>query len=129
METSVFIAWMIGPFLVVTGLAVLINRKYYRDMAERFFNDPQDYFFSGAVSFLVGMAIIITHNRWVADWTVIITLFGWLSLAKGVLRLTWPQGGRAFFNSTMKPLNYLAVSGAVMIALGLFLIWQAWSAG
>jgi hypothetical protein len=31
----------------LVGLAILIQREYCRDMVERFFNDPQDYFFSG----------------------------------------------------------------------------------
>ncbi|MEO1038831.1 MAG: hypothetical protein AAFX09_04740 [Pseudomonadota bacterium] len=129
MSASVFLAWLIGPTLTVIGLAILINREYYRDMVERFFNDPQDYYFSGVAALLTGLAIIALHNRWTADWSVFITVFGWAALLKGLVRLLFPQFGRGLFEGALKTHSYLVLSGVIMVPLGLYLTWQAWSAG
>ena len=37
-----------------------------------------------------GLAIVLTHNIWAADWRVLITLFGWLNVIGGALRLFAP---------------------------------------
>ena len=36
MQTSIFIARLIGPVMIVAGLAVLLNRQGFRTMAEDF---------------------------------------------------------------------------------------------
>ncbi len=129
MNSSVILAWLIGPTLVIVGLAILIQREYYRDMVERFFNDPQDYFFSGVGSLVIGLAIITTHNLWVADWRVIITVIGWAALFKGAARILFPQFGRHVFAFAFKSHSYLVLSGVVMVPFGLWLVWNAWNGG
>lgn len=125
MSLSVFLAWLLGPLFVVVGLSMLINRAYYRDMVERFFADPQDYYFSGVAAFLAGVAIVVSHNLWVADWRVVITLLGWIALAKGTARILAPQAGRGLFQA-MKPHSYLVLGAVAVVPIGLFLTWNAW---
>jgi hypothetical protein len=42
---------------------------------------------SGVLMFVAGLAIVRAHNRWCADWTVLVTLSGWLALALGSVRM------------------------------------------
>ena len=37
--------------------------------------------------FVAGLAIVRAHNRWAPDWTVLVTLSGWLVLALGLFRM------------------------------------------
>jgi hypothetical protein len=41
---------------------------------------------------IVGLLIVTYHNRWAKDWTVLITVLGWLALLKGIAFIVWPQG-------------------------------------
>lgn len=129
MDVSVFLAWLIGPTLVLIGLAILLRREYYRDMVERFFDDPQDYFFSGVGFLVIGLAIVVSHNIWVGDWRVIITVIGWASLIQGAVRILFPQFGRHLFAFAFKSHSYLVLPGVFMVAFGLWLIWGAWTGG
>ena len=36
---------------------------------------------------LVGLPIIILHNIWVGPWEIVVTLMGWLTVLKGVVRM------------------------------------------
>jgi len=88
--TSIFLAKAWGIYLVITCLAFLINRKNL----ERLIKEIEDEGFlmlSGFIALLIGIVTVLLHNIWVADWRVIITIFGWLALIKGALRLFWPQ--------------------------------------
>src|SRR6202158_4537928 len=99
MSTSVFIARLIGPVMLVIGLAVLTNQAACREMAEEFLASRALIFLSGLLIMPVGLAIVLTHNIWAADGRVMITLFGWANAIGGALRLVAPayvtQTGRA----------------------------------
>ena len=49
-------------------------------------------YLSGMLTLTVGLAIVLSHNVWVGDWRLIITIFGWLGVGGGVFRILWPQG-------------------------------------
>ena len=34
-----------------------------------------------------GLAIVLYHNVWAADWRVLITLFGWMGVIGGAIRI------------------------------------------
>jgi hypothetical protein len=48
---------------------------------------PPVVYLSGVLMFVAGLAIIRAHNRWRADWTVLVTLSGWLALTLGAVRM------------------------------------------
>src|SRR5882724_2124248 len=108
MSTSVFIARLIGPVMLVIGLAVLTNQRAFRAMAEEFLA-------SQALIFLSGLLIVLTHNIWAADGRVMITLFGWLNAIGGAVRLFAPayvmQTGRAM----LKRPHFITIAAAIWI--------------
>ena len=99
MSTSVFIARLIGPIMLVIGLAVLANQSAFRAMAEEFLASRALTFLSGLIIMPIGLAVVLTHNIWAVDGRVMITLFGWANTIGGALRLAAPayvmQTGRA----------------------------------
>src|ERR1700739_5103299 len=96
MSTSVFLARLIGPVLLVIGLAVFANQRAFRELAEEFLASKALLFLSGLLIMPAGLAIVLTHNIWAADCRVMITLFGWLNAIGGAVRL----GGPAFVMQT-----------------------------
>ena len=68
MSTSIFLARLIGPVMLVIGLAVFANQRGFRDMAEEFMASRALMFLSGIVLMPAGLAIVLTHNVWSADW-------------------------------------------------------------
>ena len=118
MSTSVFIARLIGPIMLVIGLAVLANQSAFRAMAEEFLASRALIFLSGLLIMPVGLAIVLTHNIWAADGRVMITLFGWLNLIGGAARLCAPayvmQTGRAM----LKRPHFITIAAAVWIVAG-----------
>ena len=39
----------------------------------------------------IGLLNIIAHNLWVADWRLMVTLFGWFVFIKGITRFAFPK--------------------------------------
>src|ERR1700732_494139 len=90
MSTSVFLARLIGPVLLVIGLAVFANQRAFRELAEEFLASRALIFLSGLLIMPVGLAIVLTPNIWAVEGRVMITLFGWLIAVGGAVRLVAP---------------------------------------
>jgi hypothetical protein len=119
MHTSIFIARLIGPVMTTAGLAVLLNRQSFHSMAEEFLASRALMFLGGLMVMLGGLAIVLTHNVWTSDWRVIVTLFGWLLVIAGVIRIIEPPflyaGARAFLRQPAMPL----IAGLIWLAIGI----------
>lgn len=46
---------------------------------------------TGYITFLLGLATVVAHNVWVADWRVAITILGWITLFKGIEKIGFPD--------------------------------------
>jgi hypothetical protein len=118
MSTSVFIAWLIGPVLLVIGLAVFANQRAFREMLEEFLASRALIFLSGLLIMPAGLAIVLTHNIWAVDGRVMITAFGWANAIGGAVRLVAPayviRTGRAM----LKRPYFIPVAAAIWVVAG-----------
>jgi len=90
MELSVFLAKAWGLYLLIISLAFLVNRKNYQ-AALQVLKNKAARILAGFILLVIGILSIISHNIWTADWRGLITLFGWITLIKGIHRLFWPK--------------------------------------
>ena len=72
------IAGLLGPTMIVMIVSEfpLVQPRLY-DM-----QIPPVVYLSGVLMFVAGLAIVRAHNRWGADWTVLVTLSGWFACAR-----------------------------------------------
>ena len=119
MQTSIFLARLIGPVMLVVGIAIFLNRRAFRDMAEEFLASPALLFLSGLLVMPMGAAIVLTHNVWTADWRVLITLFGWLNAIGGALRLLAPGWVMETGRAMLRRPGFVTIAAAIWITLGL----------
>jgi hypothetical protein len=121
MSNSIFLARLIGPVLLVTGISVLIYQREFRDMSAEVLASRALMFISGFILMPAGLAIVLTHNVWAADWRVLITILGWLTAIGGALRLLGPQfvqrAGHGFLRQTRSTL----IAAAIWVVIGLVL--------
>ena len=91
MATSIFLARLIGPVMALVGVSVLANEAAFRKLAQEFLRSPALIFLSGMILMPAGLAVVLSHNVWVANWTVIITLLGWIAVISGAVRVFAPD--------------------------------------
>src|ERR1700687_1938444 len=119
MSTSLFLARLIGPVMLVVGLAVFANQRAFRDMSEEFMASRALLFLGGLLVMPVGLAIVLTHNIWTTDWRVLITLFGWLTTIGGALTPLAPMFVVQIGRAMLKRSHFTSISGAIPVVLGL----------
>ncbi len=126
METSVFIARLIGPILLVAAIAMLTRPRDLIEITRAFLKDRALIFVSGVLAMLGGLAIVNSHNVWIADWPVLITLFGWALVLGGATRIALPSAVRSIGGAMMERAALTRIGGAVWALIGAFLTYQGY---
>ena len=78
---------------------------------------------------VIGVVIIMTHNVWVTNWTVIITIIGWCELIKGIGMIVFPNMVSKLIQAFRKNENLLMVLSIVALIFGAVLTFFGFFAG
>ncbi len=89
MEVSIFFARFLGSFFLIFGLLFIITRQLGKTIEMT--DDKAFVISTGYITLLMGLVTVILHNIWVADWRVVITLLGWFTLIKGIMKIGFPE--------------------------------------
>jgi hypothetical protein len=128
MTPSIFIARILGPVLVIIGLGLLVEGETFRVMAGDFLRSSALVYLSGLIALVAGLAILNLHHVWVGDWRVLITIFGWLALIGGIMRLLATSFVQRVGESVIAHQRWPIAGAVVTIGLGAFLSLKGYQA-
>ncbi|HMO27918.1 hypothetical protein [Enterovirga sp.] len=120
---SIFLARLLGPLALAVGIGGLLNREAIRGIASSLSREPGLILILGALDLAIGLAIVQVHNLWVAGWPVLITLIGWLALARGLVRILAP--GWLAAHAAPKLLDGGFAGAALLVTAGFGLVLTA----
>ncbi len=122
--TDAQIFQILGIVYLAVGIGILINPEFYKKLLATFSESPPAIYLGGLAALAVGYLIITFHNIWPSDWPVIISIFGWLSLIKGLFLLLLPKVSISvckFFERQMT--KFFIVWAIVVAVVGALLAW------
>ena len=128
--TDAQIFQVLGIVYLAVGIGMLINPDFYKKLMSEFSENPPSMYLSGLAAIVIGYLLVTYHNIWPNDWPVIITIFGWVALIKGLFLLLLPRVSikiSSFFQIQMTKLLtvwavIIAVVGALLTWLGFFAV-------
>jgi len=90
MEISIFLAKFWGWYFIIFFILLLIYPKRIKQLFD-YTKDEKFVIVMSFLAILIGLLNILTHNIWVSDWRIMITLFGWFALIKGITLFAFPK--------------------------------------
>jgi len=127
MDRSRFIAGLIGPTLACVAVSLFINPGLAAQMGAELAGAHLLILIAGAGTLAAGLAIVMSHNVW-RGWPVIVTVFGWLAIVSGVVRILFPRQIAELAPGVAGNLTGVDIAAGVILILGLFLSWKAFRA-
>jgi uncharacterized membrane protein len=121
MERSLLLARFIGPYIILIGIGLLLNRKTFRKIMEDFPKNHSLVFVTGLMTFVAGLSIVLFHNIWVLDWRLVITLFGWVALIKGAWLVLLPETLNKTTALYVANFKLVLIPWFIMLLVGFFL--------
>jgi len=118
---SNYLAELWGISIVIISLVMLVKDKHIKKIFASI-ETEENFFFWGMLSSVVGVATILAHNIWVSDWPVVITIFGWVALIKGLALLLIPEQVK-MWSKKIENWPYLQYAMIVTLLIGLVLTY------
>ena len=118
MDTSIFIAQLLGPPILLAGLSLIAHQSFYRGVAENIRSSPALLYVIGMLRLLAGLTIVLVYNVWVANWRVLITLIGWIAIVRGALILAAPDAVLSWTRGMLERDTLFPLAAAIAILLG-----------
>ena len=126
MANSKTLAGLIGPTLIALAAALLINLGSISTLVESVSRDPALVLVSGVLSFVAGLAVVRVHNYWAGDWSVLVTILGWLLLVGGLVRILFPIWLAGMAANFSQNTGFIAGEAVVFLVIGAFLSYKAY---
>jgi len=127
MGNSILLAQLLGPYLAIVGIGIFFNPKQCQQVAHEYTQSAALIYFGGIMALFFGLLIILFHNVWATNWTLIITLFGWLGLVKGACLIIFPDKMKKFAKYYQGSTRPLIIQSLSVFTLGMFLIFKGYN--
>ena len=124
MNATLFIARMFGLYIIIMASILLFRRGIFIKFMEDFSKNYAVAFLTGIFTLIIGLAIVLTHNIWIWNWTVIITIVGWLSLIKGIWFIAFPDSMSKFASFYAKAKVFPVVHAVIALLVGIYLTYM-----
>ena len=109
---------LIGIVYCSVGIGAIMNKNFYDDLFEGFRKNLSLTFINGVLAVIAGYLLVSFHNVWAWELSVIITIFGWLALLKGIFFLIMPKVMLDKSKSMLENEKFLAVHRILMMIFG-----------
>lgn len=124
-EVSIMFARFWGALFVLSCLVFIFRKKALHDLFQMT-KDKEFVVTSGYVALIIGLFTVVMHNVWVSDWRVAITIIGWISLIKGLVRLAFPEAFYSLAKSLKDKYSLLNTLLFIAIMVGFWLLWVSY---
>jgi hypothetical protein len=122
---TVYLARLIGLFIVLLIADLLLHGSA---VVESGMADKPLMFTYGFISLGLGLALVLGHNVWSGGaLPVVVTLVGWLILAKGLLLLYLPPETLTGMYAGIRFSEHLFLYVAPSLLIGLYLTWAGFT--
>lgn len=121
-EMTVILAQILGGYMLVMGVAMLIDRTLIARLLARLTEDIGLTVTMGLIALVIGLVIAATHTRWDTPLAIIVTLIGWAAIVEGALILWLQNRFMGFFTPWFASPAMSLIWGGIAAILGLGLL-------
>jgi hypothetical protein len=127
---TIFLSRLIGLLALFVSLSMAAHRQATVETVTALVHDPPLLLIIGMIALTAGLAIVLGHNVWTGGaLPIVVTLFGWLTLVRGLLLLFLAPDMAAGLFATFHLEQYFYVWIGISFILGVYLTYGGFSSG
>ncbi|OGQ34678.1 MAG: hypothetical protein A3F16_03125 [Deltaproteobacteria bacterium RIFCSPHIGHO2_12_FULL_43_9] len=119
MDNAMHISRIIGPVFFILSLIIMFDKKRVDEAIKSLQEITGLQLIVGMVNLLLGLIIISFYNVWAWNWGLLVTVFAWFAVLRGVLILLFPKVVRGFKVKTEGRMFF----GFIFMAWSILLCW------
>ena len=121
-----FLAKLIGFTIAIFGLSILVRMGNFQKTIKEVSTSDALMTFISIFPLVIGLSIILSHNLWIPNWPVIITMIGWFALICGLCRLFFHKALMAKMASITSKTSGFRIIAIILILVGLYLLYKGY---
>jgi predicted ABC-type sugar transport system permease subunit len=126
---TIYLGRLIGLFLLIAALSMLMDGDSVIEMATALIDDPALLLIVGMISLGIGLAIVIGHNVWSKGlFPLVVTLFGWSQLLRGLALLLLPAETKVAVFQAMRLEDLFFAYAGIPLVIGAYLTYVGFTA-
>ena len=125
-ETTRRFARVLGPFFAIVSATVVTRAPDMRQLLAEFGATAIWPWVTGAFVLMGGIIVVALHPYWRGVAAVIVSLLGWLMVARGVLLMAFPDTFISIANRTIDAETLWRIVFGVFVLVGLYLTYVGW---
>ena len=123
MDISVFLLKFWGWYCIIFFFILSFNPKRVKQIVDNL-KDARFLIILSLFAIIIGLLNVLAHNIWEPNIKLLVTLFGWLALIKGIILFTFPKQTISLLKQTN--LKFIQALYVLLFFLGLFLLNEAY---
>ena len=124
-----FFSSLLGLYCIAVSISILAHPQATVEIMKAIVRDPPLLYIAGLLGMTAGLAIVLSHNVWSGGaLSILVTLFGWASLIKGVLLLVLsPETESRVFIAGLGFEQHPSVYAGFLLLIGAYLAYAGFS--
>ena len=119
-------ARVLGPFFTIVMVAAVARFADMRQVLSEFTASDVWPYVTGTFILAGGIAIVAFHQIWRGTAAIIVSVLGWLLVARGILLIVFPGVFASLADRMIGATAVWIAAFAVMILVGLYLTYVGW---
>ena len=127
-QRTVYLGRLIGLFLLIAAVSMMLDRDSIVEMATALVQDRALLLIVALIALGVGLALVVGHNVWSSGlFPLVITIFGWSQLLRGLVLLLLPPEAQIAFFQVMRLEDFFYVYAGIPLVLGAYLTYAGFT--
>ncbi|NNM59489.1 MAG: hypothetical protein HKM04_06690 [Legionellales bacterium] len=122
MDNSIFLAKAFGLYFLIVGLIMCIRGDRMRPAMIEFADHHGLFLFGAVITLILGIILVLSHNDWVKNWTVLVTIMSWIIFVSGISRLLFAECHQGMLRK-MSNHAHFRLFGILPIILGIIFLY------
>jgi hypothetical protein len=125
---TIYLARFIGLFLLIVSASMVLDPVSIIEMATALIDDRALLLIVGLIALGIGLAIVVGHNVWSGGlMPILITLFGWSQLLRGLALLLLPAETQVAFFQVMRLEDFFYIYAGIPLVIGAYLTYAGFT--
>lgn len=121
MGLTFLLARVLGPYILLAGIAVFINRRHIMLGVVALAHEKGAQLTAGLLALFVGLFLVNVHNIWYSLPVGLVSAVGWGAVIKGLVYLFLPEAQLSKIMKALSDRNWYMIDGIVAVVIGLYL--------
>ena len=117
MEISLLTERVVSAMYAVVGLSMFLRPTLWLNLIDDILKTNVRTILMMCFGLPLGLWVVLVHNEWTLEPTVIVTIIGWSALVKACLHLAFPLVFESLVPKMRIGRTFIATEGAIFAAL------------